>query len=157
MHACNLCQCFNGLFIFHSSHAFRIFSLSNRLIYAIYFLHKIYLCSPTLTLASSRASPVCCGSCYVQSEGQANGLPCSNQLSYRVIQRHSGWVWVLKAWSARDPAEADEAAMFDREGVGSAKHEAQAGAGPMGPYSQHHSHHCRPLSPVVSPLNNVRY
>ena len=27
----------------------------------------------------------------------ANGLPCSNHLSYRVTQQLSGWVWVLKA------------------------------------------------------------
>ena len=30
------------------------------------------------------------------------------------------------------------------EGVASAKREAQAGAGPMGPNSHHHSHHRRP-------------
>ena len=35
-----------------------------------------------------------------------NGLPCSNQLSYRVIWQLSGWVQVL-GWAARDPAKAD--------------------------------------------------
>ena len=39
--------------------------------------------------------------------------------------------------------------MFDGEGVVSVKHKTQAGAGLMSPYSHHHSHHCRPLSPAL--------
>ena len=35
-----------------------------------------------------------------------DGLPCSNQLSYRITWQLSGWIWVL-SWATRDPAEAD--------------------------------------------------
>ena len=45
---------------------------------------------------------------------------------------------------------------FDGEGVASAKREAQTEAGPMGPCFQHHSHHCRPLSPAVSPCRSKK-
>ena len=38
---------------------------------------------------------------------------------------------------------------------GCGEHKAQAGAGPMGPNSRHHSHYCRPLSPGV--VNEITF
>ena len=84
-----------------------------------------------------------------QTHDLANGLPCSN----RVTESPSNSVGEFKYLSLSCQGSSRsgyQAGMFDGEGVANAKCEVQAGAGPMGPYSHHHLHHCRPLSPVVS-------
>ena len=68
----------------------------------------------------------------------------TNWATYRVTQQLSGWVWVLKpAWAARDPAEADTKLACSMRRVWRAQGTGWGRS--MGPYSQHHSHHCRPL------------